>query len=72
LLPFSRDLSGFSSAVKNVKIEYECETLREANRLKMFENRVLRRILGLNMDEVKGGWRIGKMKNCMICTLNQI
>jgi hypothetical protein len=32
-------------------------TLREAHRLRVFENRVLRRIFGLKRDEVVGGWR---------------
>jgi hypothetical protein len=40
---------------------YGCETwfltLREEHRLRMFENRVLRRIFGPKRDEVKGGWR---------------
>jgi hypothetical protein len=40
---------------------YECEAwsqaLREAHRLRVFENRVLRRILGPKRDEVMGGWR---------------
>jgi hypothetical protein len=39
---------------------YECETwyltLREEHRLKVFENRVLRRILGPEREEVTGGW----------------
>jgi hypothetical protein len=39
---------------------YECETLsftlREENRLRVFENRVLRRIFGPKRDEVTGGW----------------
>jgi hypothetical protein len=39
---------------------YGCETwsltLREEYRLRVFENRVLRRILGLRRDEVIGGW----------------
>jgi hypothetical protein len=33
------------------------QTLREEHRLKGFENRVLRRILGPKRDEVTGGWR---------------
>jgi PAS domain-containing protein len=56
---------------KNIKIRiyktiilpivlYECETLsltvREEHRLRVFENRVLRRIFGLERDEVIGGW----------------
>jgi hypothetical protein len=32
-------------------------TLREEHRLRVFENRVLRRIFGPMRDEVKGGWR---------------
>jgi hypothetical protein len=40
---------------------YGCGTwslsLREGNRLRVFENRVLRRIFGPNRDEVIGGWR---------------
>jgi hypothetical protein len=60
------------SAVKNLKIRkynviilpvvlYGCETwsltLREENRLRVFENRVLRRIFGPKRDEVTGEWR---------------
>jgi len=44
---------------------YGCETwsltLREERRLKMFENRVLRRIFGPKRDEVTGEWM--KLKN---------
>jgi hypothetical protein len=40
---------------------YWCETwsltLREERRLRVFENRVLRRIFGLKRDEVPGEWR---------------
>jgi hypothetical protein len=40
---------------------YGCETwsltLREERRLRVFENRVLRRIFGPERDEVTGGWR---------------
>ena len=58
---------------KNLKIEiyrrtiirpvvlYGCETwsltLREERRLRVFENRVLRRIFGTRRDEVTGEWR---------------
>jgi hypothetical protein len=42
-------------------ILYESETwsltLREEHRLRVFENRVLRRIFGPTRDEVTGGWR---------------
>jgi hypothetical protein len=42
-------------------ILYGCETLsltlREEYRLRVFENRVLRRIFGPKRDEVTGGWR---------------
>jgi hypothetical protein len=40
---------------------YACETwhltLREEHRLRVFENRVLRRIFEPKRDEVTGGWR---------------
>jgi hypothetical protein len=40
---------------------YGCETwsliLREEHKLRMFENRVLRRIFGPKRDGVTGGWR---------------
>jgi hypothetical protein len=40
---------------------YACETwsltLREEHRLRVFENRVLRRRFGPKRDEVTGGWR---------------
>jgi hypothetical protein len=40
---------------------YGCEawslTLREEGRLKVFENRVLRRVFGPKRDEVTGEWR---------------
>jgi hypothetical protein len=36
-------------------------TSREEHRLRMFENRMLRRIFGPKRDEVTGGWR--KLQN---------
>jgi hypothetical protein len=57
---------------KNIKIKiyrtiilpvvlYGCETwsliLREEHRLRMFEDRVLRKVFGPKRDEVTGGWR---------------
>jgi hypothetical protein len=40
---------------------YECETwsltLRKERKLRVFENRVLRRIFGHKRDEVTGEWR---------------
>jgi hypothetical protein len=32
-------------------------TLREEHRVRVFENRVLRRLFGPKRDEVTGGWR---------------
>jgi hypothetical protein len=53
---------------------YGCETwslsLREEHRLRMFENRVLRRILGPKRDEVMGEWRklhSGELHNFYLC-----
>jgi hypothetical protein len=40
---------------------YGCETwsltLREEHKLRVFENRVLKRIFGPKKDEVMGGWK---------------
>ena len=55
---------------------YRCETwsltLREERRLKVFENRVLRRVFGPKRDEVTGEWR--KLRNeelnDLYCSLN--
>jgi len=50
---------------------YRCETwsltLMEERRLRMFENRVLRRIFGPKRDEVTGEWSY-IMRNLMIST----
>jgi hypothetical protein len=41
---------------------YGCESLslilREEYRLRVFKNRVLRRIFGMKSDEAIGGWRL--------------
>jgi hypothetical protein len=74
---------------KNVKIKiyktiilpvvlYGCETwsltLREEQRLRVFEDRVLRRIFGPKSGEVTGGWRklCRLMSSCTVCALHQI
>jgi hypothetical protein len=55
---------------------YVCETwsltLREERILRLFENRVLRRIFGLKRNEVKGGWINCIMRNFIIYTLHRI
>jgi hypothetical protein len=54
---------------------YGCETwsltLREEQRLRVFENRVLRRIFGPKTDEVTGGGENSIMRSCIICTLHK-
>ena len=67
-----QNLLSSSLLSKNLKIKicrtiillvvlYGCETwsptLREERRLRVFENRVLRRIFGPKRDEVRGEWR---------------
>jgi hypothetical protein len=44
-----------------------CPPLREEHRLKVLENRVLRRIFRLKRDKLAGGWR--KLHNEELCTL---
>jgi hypothetical protein len=55
----------FVNLIVNSVVLYGCETwsltLREEHRLRVFENRVLRRIFGLKRDEVTGDWR--KLQN---------
>jgi hypothetical protein len=55
---------------------YGCETwsliLREEHRLRVFENRVLRRIFGPKRDEVTGERRKLHNGNFIICTHHQI
>jgi hypothetical protein len=55
----------FNSLCNPVVVVYGCATwfltLREEHRLRVFENRVLRRIFGLKRDAMKGEWR--KLRN---------
>jgi hypothetical protein len=43
-------------------------TMREERKLRMFENRVLRRIFGPRRDEVRGSGENYIMRSLMICT----
>ena len=67
-----QNILSWSLLSKNLKIKiystmnlpvvlYECETwsltLREERRMRVFENRVLRRIFGPKSNEVTGEWR---------------
>jgi hypothetical protein len=71
-----QDLLSSSLLSKNLKtkiyrtiilpvVRYGCETwsltLREEPKLRVFENRVLRRVFGSTRDEVTGEWR--KLRN---------
>jgi hypothetical protein len=55
---------------------YGCETgfltLREGNCLRVFENRVLRRIFGPRRNEVMGGGGNCITRSFVICTLRQL
>jgi hypothetical protein len=55
---------------------YGCETwsviLREEHRLRVLENRVLRKIFGPKREKVTGGWRRLHNEHLMICTPHQI
>jgi hypothetical protein len=44
----------------------------EEHRVRVFENRVLRRIFGPKRDEVTRGWRNCIMRNFITCTLRQV
>ncbi|KAJ4448585.1 hypothetical protein ANN_10604 [Periplaneta americana] len=55
-----RDAIGLLTVILSVVL-YDCETwtltLREEHRLRVFENKVLRKIFGAKRDEVAGEWR---------------
>jgi hypothetical protein len=55
---------------------YGCETwsltLREEHRLRVFENRVLRRIFDPKRGEVTGEWRRLQPRGFMICNPHKI
>jgi hypothetical protein len=55
---------------------YGCKTwpvtFREECRLRIFENRVLRRIFGPKREEVTRKWRRQQKKSVMICTSHQM
>jgi len=76
LLSFGAEYFVFQFAIQSLKTEiyitiifsvalYGCETwsltMREERTLRVFENRMLRRIFGPKMDEVTGEW--GKLHN---------
>jgi hypothetical protein len=86
LLPFVQNLLSSRLLSKNVKIKiyktiilpvvlYGCGTRsltsREEHRLKVFENRVLRRIFGPKRDEIGGYWR-KLLRSFITCTLRQL
>jgi len=61
---------------KHLPVFYECENLplilREERRLKVFENRVLKRILESKRVEIEGKWRKLNNMELVICTPHKI
>jgi len=56
-------------------VSYGCEmslTLKKEHKLRMFENRVLRKILGSKKDEVTEGGEGYITRTFMICTAHRI
>jgi hypothetical protein len=55
---------------------YGCDTwsltLREERRLRVFENRVVRRVFGPKRDEVTGNGENYIMRSLMICTTHPL
>jgi hypothetical protein len=52
--------------------ECDIQNLREELRLRVFENRVLRRICGPKRDETVGGWRKRHNEELHNCTRRQL
>jgi hypothetical protein len=71
LLPRNVKVKIYKTIILSVVL-YGCETwsltLREEHRLRVFENRVLRRIFGPKKDKVTGEWRICTVRSFIICT----
>jgi hypothetical protein len=56
-----------------MSVKHGLVTLREEQRLRTFENRVLRRIYGWKRDEITGGWRENCiMRSFVTCTPRQV
>jgi hypothetical protein len=67
LLPKNLKIKLYRTVIWPVVL-YGCETflliLREEHRLRVFENRVVRRIFGRKKDEVRGEWRKLHTEEC--------
>jgi hypothetical protein len=87
LLSFGAESFVFQYVIQKFKIEiykalvlpvvvYGCETwpatLRLKRKLRMFENRMLRRTFGPKVDEVTGDWKNYIMRSLMVCTPHPI
>ncbi|KAJ4441071.1 hypothetical protein ANN_10921 [Periplaneta americana] len=59
--PYRPNLKNLKKSITVLVVLYGCETwtlaLREEQRLRVFENKVLRKIFGTTRDEVTGEWR---------------
>ena len=79
-----QNLLSFRLSSKNLKIKkqrtiffpvvlYGCETwslkFREEQRMRVFENKVLRRIFGPRRDKVSGEWRIYIVRGLLTCKI---
>jgi hypothetical protein len=75
LLPKSEKIKIYRTIILRVVL-YGCKTLsltlREKCRLRVFKNKVLRRIFGPKRDEVRGECRRLYNKNFILCTAHQI
>jgi hypothetical protein len=55
--PLGRSRHRWMNNIKTYIKDVACEDVREGQRLRVFENRVLRRTFGPRRDEVTGDWR---------------
>jgi hypothetical protein len=60
----------------SLTVLYGCETwsltLREEHRLRVFDNRLLRRIFGSKRHDVTGEWRKLNKRSFITCTLRKV
>jgi len=85
VIPFGPESFVFQFVIQNLKIKvsrtiflaavfykHQNVLLREEHMMRVFENRVLRKLFGTERDEVIGEWRRLNSEDLMICAPHQM